>query len=124
MAWTTAKACWACSRSGHGTNALGALPLRPAANHRSDKDILFLLEKGEMARNTVLLWRHVSVSGGGVAWALITMSEFWTWRRGSWAACLWRVLVAGSDNHSILVFCKWPVTGIAVELVGFIGLFG
>ncbi|KAI9631990.1 Got1/Sft2-like family-domain-containing protein [Dioszegia hungarica] len=24
----------------------------------------------------------------------------------------------------LLVFCKWPITGIAIEFVGFVGLFG
>lgn len=57
-----------------------------------------------MERHRLLLWRHVRCARTVV----MALSESW-----------------GADGtRSILVFFKWPITGILIEFVGFIGLFG
>ena len=34
------------------------------------------------------------------------------------------IVEADATRCSLLVFFKWPITGICVEFVGFVGLFG
>ena len=78
---------------------LDPLPLWSSPHHRPDEDILLLFSQGEVERNVVFLRRHV--------------------RRPRAPANL--IALA---HTSLLVFFKWPITGIIVEFVGFVGLFG
>ena len=100
LRWTTTSSRKCECRQYAGVLTPDPVRFRSALDHRPNEDFLLLLSTREMEGDTVFLRRNVS---------------------GPVAPCTIRRVDA---DVSFLVFFKWPVTGIIVQFVGFVGLFG
>lgn len=84
------------------------LHLWPSAPHRSDKDFLLFLEAAEAEGDGVFLWWRVS---HGVPRLVADGRKE-------------RLMRLSLRGGRALVFFKYPIIGVLIEAVGFMGLFG
>lgn len=71
-----------------------------------------------MERNSLLLWRYVS----WVLQFILISDPISTYLHRF--RCKNDMAQSAYSDSSLLVFFKWPITGILIEFVGFVGLFG